>query len=504
MSLVVAALLLQAIVVSNEVQLVPGTTGAGSHVSLDGDTAAVGNASSTTSVFVHTAGVWTLQATLSPTNFYASQGVALQSDWIVIGEGFDGLLGDADLWQRNGTSWTQTSGIDQPDHYPSHEEYYGWCVAVDGDTIAVGNPLYSFGPTIFVFERNPLNNAWRLQQYLHSPPGGLGTFAEGVGIDGSDMLISSKKSLYLFQYDTALADWTYSATLLTSLQTQSVVATERHPVSLADGVGVVGDPWDDTLGVNAGAAYIVAFDGVAWRQVAKVFSSSPSAGGGFGWSVSTSHGTVAVGEPFADAFFSNGGAVHLFARNGGWAPMASFVASNTAASHAFGTSVSLDGDRLLTGGGGHGYVFDLDYVDARVYCTAKPNSLGCLPAIGFAGTPSATSPTPFTISTSSVLNQRNGVFFYGLSGQASVPFQGGLRCVAAPVRRTDVHSSGGNALPPDDCSGVYSIDFNARIQSGVDPALVAGALVDVQCWGRDPGDPFGTTLSDALELTIAP
>ena len=504
MLLLIAALALQGIVVTSEVQLPPGVFGAGAYAALDGDTAAVGNASTATSVYVRAGGVWTLQANLSPTNFYASQGLALQGDWIVVGEGFDGLLGDADLWGRTGTSWAPVAGVDQIDHYPSFEEYYGWCVAIDGDTIAVGNPQCSLGMGIVVFERNPANNVWRAQQALHPPTGGTGGFGEGVGIGGSTMLVSSKQSLYQFEYDTTLADWVYRATLVTTLQTQSTVATERHPVSVADGVGVVGDPWDDTMAINAGAAYIVAFDGSQWRMVAKVFSSAPSLGGNFARSVATSGGTVAVGEPFGDAFFNNGGGVHLFARNGGWVPMASFVASNTAASDSFGGSVALDGDRLLAGGGGHAYIFELAHVDARVYCTAKRNSLDCLPAIGFTGTPSATSSAPFTITASAVLNQRNGVFFYGLAGRASVPFQGGLRCIAAPVHRTDIQSSGGNALPPDDCSGVFTLDFNAWIQSGIDPSLVAGTLVDVQNWSRDQQASFGTSLSDALELTIEP
>ena len=318
------------------------------------------------------------------------------------------------------------------------------------------------------------------------------------------MLISSKKALYFYEHDATLTDWVYRATLLTTMQSQALAAPERHPVSVANGVGVVGDPWDDTLATNAGAAYIVAFDGAQWSVVAKVFSSSPSVGGNFGRSVATSAGTVAVGEPFGDGFFLDGGAVHLFARNGGWVPMASFVASHTTASSVFGSAVALDGDRLLAGGGGHAYIFELAHVDARVYCTAKRNSLDCLPAIGFAGTPSATSTSPFTITASAVLNQRNGVFFYGLAGRASVPFQGGLRCIAAPVHRTDIQSSGGNPLPPDDCSGVFALDFNAWIQSGIDPSLAAGALVDVQNWSRDQQASFGTSLSDALELTIQP
>jgi hypothetical protein len=67
-----------------------------------------------------------------------------------------------------------------------------------------------------------------------------------------------------------------------------------------------------------------------------------------------------------------------------------------------------------------------------------------------------------------------------------------------------VQGSGGTPAPVNDCSGTYGIDFNAHIQSGIDPALVAGATVYTQWWGRDPGflPPCNTMLSDALKFLI--
>jgi hypothetical protein len=50
-------------------------------------------------------------------------------------------------------------------------------------------------------------------------------------------------------------------------------------------------------------------------------------------------------------------------------------------------------------------------------------------------------------------------------------------------QRTAVQSSAGNP-PPNDCSGSYTYDFNVRIASGIDPALVFGATVDAQVLGR--------------------
>ena len=113
--------------------------------------------------------------------------------------------------------------------------------------------------------------------------------------------------------------------------------------------------------------------------------------------------------------------------------------------------------------------------------------------------------TPAFAAATEVRNLKNGLFFYGF-GQAAVPFLGGTLCVQPPLRRTPVQNSGGNGPPSDDCSGTYAFDFNALIQGGGDPGLVAGADVYAQYWGRDPADTtgFGSSLTDAISFTIAP
>ncbi len=138
-----------------------------------------------------------------------------------------------------------------------------------------------------------------------------------------------------------------------------------------------------------------------------------------------------------------------------------------------------------------------------VYCTAKVNSVGCTPTIGSTGTPSASAGSGFFVSATRVINNKSGLFFYGLAGQNAAPFQGGTLCVKLPLERTALQVSGGNA-PPNDCSGSYSIDFNQYIASGVDPLLVAGTAVDGQYWARDPGfsAPNNTSLTDAIHFVI--
>jgi len=138
------------------------------------------------------------------------------------------------------------------------------------------------------------------------------------------------------------------------------------------------------------------------------------------------------------------------------------------------------------------------------YGRGKPNSQGCLPSVGYSGTPSASALTPFWVTASDVLNNKSGFLIYGYDS-AFAPFQGGSLLVAQPFRRVGAQNSGGNP-PPNDCSGTFAFDFNARIRTGLDPELVTGATISAQWYSRDLQDPagFGTSLTNALRFTICP
>ena len=144
------------------------------------------------------------------------------------------------------------------------------------------------------------------------------------------------------------------------------------------------------------------------------------------------------------------------------------------------------------------------------YCTPRTTSNGCVPTMAHAGVPSASAGLGFTIRGEEVINNKSGLLFYGVNGRANLAFQGGTLCVATPIKRTTAVNSGGNP-PPNDCSGVFSLDMNAfaagALGGGPLPALrVAGTLVDCQWWGRDPGfpSPINTILSDGLEYSVEP
>ncbi len=171
------------------------------------------------------------------------------------------------------------------------------------------------------------------------------------------------------------------------------------------------------------------------------------------------------------------------------------------------TEVSVLYDELTAQGAAigqlRGWCFDAkQQAPSESYCVAQVNTLGCSASYSVAGWPSASQPSGFLLSVSNLRNQKNGVPFYGLSGRASAPFNGGTLCVQPPLRRIAVLTSGGT-FGSDDCSGSVTYDFNATIALGVDPGLVLGALVQTQYWSRDPGAaPSNTNLSNALEFCI--
>jgi len=134
------------------------------------------------------------------------------------------------------------------------------------------------------------------------------------------------------------------------------------------------------------------------------------------------------------------------------------------------------------------------------YCQAQVNSQGCTPALTSSGTASASSPTPFSISASQLINQTSALLIYS-SAPNTAPFLGGALCVRQPLRRTPVQATGG-ASGAVDCSGVLNFDFNAYAQSGVDPALVAGVEVFTQVWSRDAQAPAITNLTGGMAFYL--
>lgn len=123
-------------------------------------------------------------------------------------------------------------------------------------------------------------------------------------------------------------------------------------VSLREDVAVVGAWRDDCqAGADCGSAYVYRFDGSTWVEEQKLTAFDAAAGDEFGFRVSASHDRVAVGARLDDCRFGAWcGAVYVYRWDGSiWDLEQKLTSPNPGVHRFFGTSVSLNGDRMLVG-----------------------------------------------------------------------------------------------------------------------------------------------------------
>jgi hypothetical protein len=149
--------------------------------------------------------------------------------------------------------------------------------------------------------------------------------------------------------------------------------------------------------------------------------------------------------------------------------------------------------------------YPYDHCAPLAYCTAKLNSCGTAPYLEASGVPSATAGAGFVVRARLAKGLKAGLLIYTDKGAGNAPFEGGILCLALPVRRSvavvDTHGTQGA------CDGVLEIDMNAFATGALGghplPALlVQGTRIHCQFWGRDT--PGNSLLSDALEYGVCP
>lgn len=151
--------------------------------------------------------------------------------------------------------------------------------------------------------------------------------------------------------------------------------------------------------------------------------------------------------------------------------------------------------------------------NVSLYCTAKTASNGCVPAIAFVGpdpvqfAAAGTTTANFTVSNVSPrpgATSHLGQLFYGTTGAIGAPFLGGTLCVKGLLRVPPLVNTGGTVGSTTLCDASITQNFNARIASGSDSKLTAGATVWMQGWARDIAAFQGVQLSNAATFTICP
>ena len=295
------------------------------------------------------------------------------------------------VFVRAGSTWIQqaylkASNVDANDGF-------GQSVSLSGDTLAVGAPgedsvdvnnqsdnSASVAGAVYVFIR--VGTTWTQQQYLKASNIDAGDqFGQSVSLSGDTLAVAAPReasadvnnpadnsasqagAVYVFTRKTAF--WTQQAYLKGSntgandhLGSSISLSGDTLAVGATGEASASGDPADNSA-TQAGAVYVFTRTNKIWTQQQYLKASNPRMGSMFGWSVSLSADTLAVGAlnessaatgadgNQADSSAIGAGAVYVFVRAGTtWTQQAYLKASNTGAGDSFGASVSLSGDIL--------------------------------------------------------------------------------------------------------------------------------------------------------------
>ncbi len=136
------------------------------------------------------------------------------------------------------------------------------------------------------------------------------------------------------------------------------------------------------------------------------------------------------------------------------------------------------------------------------YCTAKANTLGCVPRMTVGGAPSMSAGQRFALIAENVRSHKTGFLIWARSAQAA-PFDGGTMCIGTPRRRTPAQDSGGTSAA-NNCKGSYSFWFDPAYVTSM--GLAPGDVVYAQYYSRDPWSmwPSNVGLTNAIRFVVLP
>jgi hypothetical protein len=266
------------------------------------------------------------------------------------------------IFERDATgSWVRVAKILASDAEAG--DRFGWSVAINGDEAIVGaineDTGHSNAGKAYIFKRDSAGNWTETAQIQPGDITAVQEFANAVAVDGNTAVIGASKAghaggsfagaAYIFERDAA-GNWNEVGTL---------VASDAEPndyfgtsVFIDGGRIIIGAPYEDAGGDEAGAAYIFERDAAGnWNQVSKLVASDAEPIDWFGYSVAISGNRAVVGAHLEDTGRSDAGAAYIFERDGAgnWSEAAKIQASDKEFGENFGKSVGISGSFILVG-----------------------------------------------------------------------------------------------------------------------------------------------------------
>jgi cyclophilin family peptidyl-prolyl cis-trans isomerase len=375
----------------------------GYSVAADGDYALVGTIkdddtardSGSVSVFQRGETDWTIQAKLIDENGadrdWFGFSVSISGNYAAVGAPGRNEAGTksgcAYIFARTGDTWTKRSKLTPPDAAP--DAWFGYSVSISGDSAMVGTPGDNEKGTkagaVYIFQPGDPN--WPMQQKITAEDAQADDkFGFSVCINGDYAIVGAIKdddsgddagAVYILHFDGE--NW---------LQQQKLLPSDGqagnwfgYSVSIDGDYAAAGAIYDDENGANSGSAYIFKRYGQTWIEEAKLTASDAAPGDKFGYSVSVTGDTVIVGARLDDDNGSGSGSAYVFSRKGlDWSFGQKLTASDGAAGDWLGFSVAGSDDYAIVGA----YTGDTGSEDSgaayifNLYQPQEPTGDGCM------------------------------------------------------------------------------------------------------------------------------
>ena len=240
-------------------------------------------------------------------------------------------------------------------------------LSLDGDRMVVGAGRADIGPNagtanqgiVYVFDYD--GTTWVEQVLLRSSDALIGDeFGSAVDVEGDRFIGGARLkdaspsgdegAAYVFEFDGTT--WTESAKLTASdagpgdLFGSAVLLEGDFAFCSAQ----LNDAPGTTLG-DEGAVYVFQYDGTTWTQTQKLVSSDVAETEEFGSSIGVDGDRLVIGaHQEIEGALVNAGAVYVFEFDGtNWVETAKVVPSARHSQQLFGSAVDVDGDRMLVG-----------------------------------------------------------------------------------------------------------------------------------------------------------
>ena len=278
-------------------------------------------------VFTRTAGTWSEQAKLTASGGVARAefgiGVAVSGDDVVVGAmSFADDLGvppqgSAHVFVRSGGRWSEQAELAASDGVVG--DGFGFKVDIDGDTAVVGASRGKGGQGVaYVFSRT--GGAWTQQKVLHARDGVADDdFGFWVAMDDDTVVVGDPSddgqgAAYVFVRTGG--HWVEQEKLTASDGTGRAANPERgdffgRSVAVSGDTVVVGAQFDDAGPKNndaQGSAYVFRRTGTKWSEKAHLTARDGASTDLFGVSVGVSGDTAVVGASFAQVGAAQGAA----------------------------------------------------------------------------------------------------------------------------------------------------------------------------------------------------